>query len=333
MSREKNVTIYDVAERAGVSASTVSRVFSSPARVSAKTTAKVYQAARELGFQREGSSYWEHDKRTKKLAIVVSNMSNPVYSDILSGFRQTAVEHDYSVIVINSEKDPDDEHQAVEEIIPLVDGIAFPGSRLTPQSIKQFEKQLPLVLLNRFVTGHTCIISDIVKGMEIACDYLQELGHNEVLYLAGQEDSWANVTRWRALQKATRERGMKLRQFQDLASGIQGGIDAANRWKPDIATAVIAFNDLMGIGFMRWVQRLGYRVPDDVSVIGIDNSVACEVSAPELTSLDSGGSVIGSKAARSLIWQAENRSVRERKSFVIPVEFTVRRSTGPAPTQ
>ena len=163
------------------------------------------------------------------------------------------------------------------------------------------------------------------------CDHLLELGHSKILYLAGPEVSWTNAMRWRALQHECERREIHVRQIKNLEPTFEGGMDAARSWTPEIATAVIGFNDVMAAGFLREITRRGLTVTDDVSLVGFDNSHTALISTPRLTSLSSGGELIGRKAAESLIWQNNNRWVRERKSFVIPVDFFIRDSTGPAP--
>ena len=149
MANKKSVTIYDVAELAGVSPSTVSRVFSAPARVSAQTASKVQSAARQLGFKREGSTYWEDENSTHILGFVIGQFGNPVYNDILKGFQDAASANGYSVIVINSPSTPEVERSTLTAVLPFIDGIAFPISQLSPAGIREFERTKPVVLINR----------------------------------------------------------------------------------------------------------------------------------------------------------------------------------------
>ncbi|OCA93026.1 LacI family DNA-binding transcriptional regulator [Actinobaculum suis] len=331
MTEHANVTIYDVAKLAGVSASTVSRTFSSPARVSEKTVAKVHEAARTLGYKQTGSVYWEDSESPRLLGIVMVEIANPVYRDILKGFQDAAAAKGYSMVVINSPGTPETEKRTLNAVIPFLDGIAFPISYLSLAEIRKFGRAKPVVLINRHATGHTCVVAGVKRGVHEMCEHLQELGHTRLTYLAGPEQSWTNAFRWRALQRECEQRGLYVRQVRGLVAMFEGGEKAARRWRPEHGTAVVAFNDAMAVGFIREIRRRGMAVPQDVSVVGFDNSYLATLSDPPLTSLSSGGENIGRKAAESLIWQNNNRRIRERKTFLLPVEFAVRGSTGPAP--
>ncbi|QOR44864.1 LacI family DNA-binding transcriptional regulator [Trueperella pecoris] len=324
-------TIYDVAELAGVSPSTVSRTFSSPARVSAATAARVQAAARDLGYKTSGSAYWEEADSTYVLGFVIAQFGNPVYTDILKGFQDAASENGYSVIVINSPGSPETEKATLTSVLPFIDGIAFPISQLNPAGIREFERTKPVVLVNRHANGHTCVVADIRQGLHRICEHLQSLGHERVVYLAGPPYSWTSPMRWRALQYECDKRGMHARQMSHLDPLFEGGMSYASEWTPTHGTAVIAFNDVMAAGFLRGIENRGLSVPGDVSIVGFDNSHTVLITNPQLTSLSSGGELIGRKAAQSLIWQNNHRWVRERKSLVVPVEFAIRGSTGPAP--
>ena len=327
MGKRKDVTIYDIARAAGVAPSTVSRAFNSPSRVSAKTLANTHAVARNLGFHTEGSTYWDDDGPTA-LGIVVRNTGNLVYSDIITGFQTGAAREGYSVIVVASDSNTRQEERAIDTIVPHVAGIAFPATRLSQRAIARYERTLPIVLVNRVSPGHNCVVADIAGGMTATFEHLTSLGHRELLYLSGSDESWVNAMRWRMIREIAPHYGLSVYQLKARGSGVDSGAAVAGEWINRPVSAVIAFNDFVAIGFMQALQRAGYRVPGDVSVIGIDNSAICRLTLPALTSLSSGGALIGEKAAELLIWQARNRSNTKRGLHKVPAELTVRESTG-----
>ncbi|MDP9801341.1 LacI family transcriptional regulator [Arcanobacterium wilhelmae] len=330
MSGDKRATIYDVAKVAGVSPSTVSRAFSNPARVSSDTTAKIFEAARALGFRQSGSSYPAHSHHSSILCFVMADVTNPVFATMLEGFQRAAHQANYGVVVINSDENVAIEEKTIRKMLPQVDGIALAGSRLTPAAILAIEKTKPLVLLNRFLDGHTCVLPDTSGGIGDVCRYLAELGHKELLYLSGPKLSWANGMRWRSAQEKCHEYGITLRHTPNLSPRLLGGIDGAHLWMQHPTTAVLAYNDMMAMGFIKEVMSEGYSVPGDVSVVGIDDSVMSSFSDPTISSLSSGSYDVGRKAAKSLIWQIANHANRERKTLIVPMEFAERESTGEA---
>ncbi|WZJ79253.1 LacI family DNA-binding transcriptional regulator [Trueperella pyogenes] len=198
MGKRKDVTIYDIARVAGVAPSTVSRAFTSPSRVSAKTLGRIHAVARDLGFHAEGSTYWDEQDPTA-LGIVLRNLANPVYSDILEGFQAGAKREGYSVIVVASNRSLRQEELAVDAIVTNVAGIAFPASRLSQRALSRFERTLPIVLVNRVSPGYTCVVADIAGGMTTTFEHLTSLGHREILYLSGSDESWVNAMRWRMI--------------------------------------------------------------------------------------------------------------------------------------
>ncbi|MFC5369258.1 LacI family DNA-binding transcriptional regulator [Arcanobacterium bovis] len=329
MSKPKRVTIYDVAREAKVSPSTVSRAFSNPGRVSADTSAHIFDVARKLGFHTVGASYSDQREENRTLAFVLADLSNPVYASMLAGFQSTATKNNYSVIILNSQENEALERRSVMHILDTVDGIALAASRLSPASILKIEKTRPLVLLHRYSEGHTCVVPDTSHGIGQICEHLASLGHRKLTYLSGPELSWANAMRWRAAQAKTVEAGITLIRTQNYTPDFDGGQRAADEWFTNPTSAVLAYNDLMACGFMKAAANKGFNIPRDVSVIGIDNSITCTIAEPELSSLSSGSYEIGEQAALSLIWQADNRSRRDRRVITVPTDFVQRQSTGP----
>ena len=330
MARRKNVTIYDVAKEAGVAASTVSRALSRPDRVSADTAARIFGVAKQLGYYREGASYSEPMRLAKTLVIVVADLSNLTYADVVAGFQRSATEAGYATVVIDTQESHAMEQRTLKQIIQGVDGVALAASRLDSGAIYRIEKTRPLVLLNRFMQGVTCVLPDTERGVEQVCRYLRDLGHRSLLYIGGPEMSWANAMRWRSVQVKASEFGLKLEHTVFNVPDLTGGASAVDAWESSRTTAVLAFNDLMAIGFMREAQQRGFNIPEDVSVIGIDDSMLSRLVKPELSSLSLAADQIGVRGAWALIRQVEHRSLRERHLIHVPSEFIPRVSTGAA---
>ncbi|MGO1383864.1 MAG: LacI family DNA-binding transcriptional regulator [Arachnia sp.] len=329
--RRKSVTIYDVAREAGVAASTVSRTFARPGRVSSETNEKVREAATKLGYRTKPIFRAEKDVETKILAMVVADVANPVYSHIMKGFQEEATQSGYTVLLIDSAEDGQSEYQAIQSVLHIVDGLALAASRLSDSTINQVVKIAPVVAVNRVIVGLPSVVPDTENGMRLAVKHLAALGHTHISYVSGPAASWADGVRWRAVSEACFELNLNIRQVGPNQPSIQGGFAVLNAWLEHPTTAVVAFNDIMAIGFMKALQKSGWSVPEDVSVVGVDNSISSVLTTPTLTTVAASPSLIGAHAARALIGQLRHRSADNPESIVAPMELIVRDSSGPRP--
>lgn len=332
MPHRKKVTIYDIAVDVGVAPSTVSRALSRPDRVSADTAARIFAAAERLGYSKVGAAYSDAARLSNTLVFAAADLANPVYAEITGGFQHAASEAGYTTIVIDTHESGSLEHQTIERIIANVDGVALAASRLDAGLTKKIEKQRPLVLLNRYMKGYTCVIPETERGMTHVFRYLSDLGHHSVLYISGPEMSWANAIRWRVATQTAPKFGLALTRTDYAAPDSEAGAAAFTVWNSNPTSAVLAYNDLVAAGFTREARINQVRVPEDVSVVGIDNSSLATLVTPELSSLTSASYEIGKRGAECLIWQVKHRSSRERKLLRLPIDFIPRASTGPAKT-
>ncbi|QWW19986.1 LacI family DNA-binding transcriptional regulator [Schaalia sp. 19OD2882] len=325
-ANQRRVTIYDVAHEVGVSPSTVSRAFARPGRVNADTAERIRLAAERLGYRTSVIPRSERDEATKILAFVAADATNPVYTHMMRSFQNEAHEAGYSTILLDSQENSVLEQDLINRIVPVVDGVALVASRLSDSAIAQVAKVTPLVAVNRVVQGTTSVVPDTRGGLRRAVQYLESLGHERLTYLAGPEASWMDGTRWRAVTEACKSFDMPVRRIGPCVPSVRGGLEASQRWRDNPTTAVMAFNDIMAIGFMKGVQALGMRVPDDVSVVGIDNSISAVLNTPTLTSVATSATEIGQSAACTLIHQVTRRSARLNQTFVVPVTLVQRDS-------
>ena len=189
-------TIYDVAKAAGVATSTVSRALSHPGRVSFATAEHVRRVADELGY-RSTRIEREAPRRSSLLAVVVADITNPVFFGMIRGVERTAAHAGYSTVVVETQESESTEREALARVQPIVDGIVLTSSRMTDASIRETAKQGPLVVLNRTVGQVPSVTSDNVRAVKRATEHLAGTGVDAVTYLAGPEASWCNGMRWR----------------------------------------------------------------------------------------------------------------------------------------
>ncbi|SDB86040.1 transcriptional regulator, LacI family [Raineyella antarctica] len=322
-------TIYDVAREAGVSPSTVSRALSRPGRVSFETAERIRHVAAELGYHTKAITRTMPEQTTKLLALVVADIANPVYLGMIRGAERTAKELDYTMLLVETQENERFESALLDRMIPVVDGIILGASRLADVDIRRLAKQIPLVVLNRQVGQVTSVSSDNLRAVKRAVEHLGELGHTTVTYLAGPENSWSDGVRWRGLREAGLELDLRVRRVGPYIPSIKGGAQAAQEWMEHRTSAVLAYNDLMAIGFMRQLALNGVDVPRDVSVIGFDNISEASLIRPRLTTMAAPQVTLGATAVNHLLRQ-RRQPVEQGDPVLLPVRLMVRESTGPA---
>jgi LacI family repressor for deo operon, udp, cdd, tsx, nupC, and nupG len=325
---ERAVTIYDVARAAGVAPSTVSRAFSRPGRVNAATAERIRQVAEELGYRANPLARALSTARTGMLALVVSDVANPFYSEIIRGAQAEATSAGYTFLLADAQESDRVERAALERALPSVDGVVLGGSRMSDSAIRMIAKQKPVVVLNRVVVDVPCVVPDNATGMRRAVEHLMRLGHDSLTYVAGPEASWADGMRWRSLQDAAADLQLRVRRIGPFPPDVPGGVRAAEELASSPATAVLAYNDQVAIGVIRGLAARGVQVPGDVSVVGFDNIGPAELITPGLTTIASPLRLQGATATRHLLAMVEGAQSRTGQPMVLPVRLVERASTG-----
>ncbi|MGY1602616.1 LacI family DNA-binding transcriptional regulator [Geodermatophilus sp. SYSU D00815] len=324
----RSVTIYDVARAAGVAPSTVSRAFSRPGRVNAATAERIRRVAEELGYRANPLARALSTARTHMIALVVSDVANPFYSEIIRGAQGEAAEAGYTVVLADAQESDRVERAALERALPSVDGVVLGGSRMSDSAIRMIAKQKPVVVLNRVVVDVPCVVPDNPAGMRRAVEHLLRLGHDSLTYVAGPEASWADGMRWRSLRDAASDLQLRVRRIGPFSPDVPGGVRAAEDLAAASTTAAIAYNDQVAIGLVRGLAARGVQVPRDVSVVGFDNIAPAELVTPGLTTVASPLRLQGATATKHLLAMIEGAQSRTGQPMVLPVRLVERGSTG-----
>jgi len=294
-------TIYDIAKLAGVNPSTVSRALSTPGRISAKTEAKIKAAAKELNYRVNPFARALPTGRTRMIAFMVADITNPVFFQAVRGAEKVATEAGYTLVIAESQESSLMEADMLERILPAVDGVILATSRLGDDQIRTVNDEKPVVLLNRVVDGVVDVVANNEPGIEQAIAHLSELGHKHVGFLSGPSASWINRERWRFIMKSAIAAGMTVVELGPNEPTLAGGAEGLDRVLASGVSAVIAYNDLMGIGLMREAQSRGMSVPGDLSVIGFDNVFGSDFTSPPLSTIVIPMVVTGEDAAKQLL--------------------------------
>jgi LacI family transcriptional regulator len=326
---DNQLTIYDVARVAGVAPSTVSRALSKPGRVSYATAERVRQVAEELGYRTGRIERAVSERGSGMLAIVVADIANPVFFGMIRGAERAASDRGFTMLVVESQESEPAERAALDRVIPVVDGAVLGSSRMSDAAIRSLAKRKPVVLLNRTVTEVSSVVIDDVRAIKKAAEHLTALGHRSIGYLAGPEASWPDGMRWRGLREAGVELDLQVRRVGPFLPTMRGGAVAAEQWLQKPTTAVIAYNDLMAIGFVQAVIAEGWKVPVDVSVIGFDNIVDGTLLEPHLTTIAAPLVSLGSAAVARLVKNRSRNRAEPEELVQLPARLIVRGSTGP----
>ena len=323
-------TIYDVARAAGVASSTVSRAFSRPGRVNFETAERIRKIAEELGYRANPLARALPTGRTSMIALVISDVTNPFYNEIIRGAQSAAAAAGYTMLLADAQESDRLEREALERALPTVEGIVLAGSRMSDSAIRVIAKQRPLIVLNRVLSDVPSVVTDNPRGMRRAVEHLVGLGHHTITYVAGPEASWADGVRWRSLKESSLlELEMNCRRIGPFRPTVAGGAEAAAEFSRHPTSAVIAYNDQLAIGLIRGLTASGVRVPQDVSVIGFDNIFASELVTPPLTTVAAPLRTEGVTAVTNLLAMTHGAHPRTGEPTVLPVKLVVRSSTGP----
>lgn len=329
--RRSSPTIYDVAQRAGVAPSTVSRAFSRPGRVNSETAERIRRIAAELGYRTNPLARALPTGHTSMIALAISDITNPYYFEIIRGAQATVAKADYTMLLTDGQESQRLEREALERALPTVEGVVLASTRMSDSAIRMAAKQRPMVVLNRAVADVPSVVVDLAQGMRYAVEHLVELGHDRITYLAGPEASWADGIRWRALHELGAKLGLHVRRLGPYPPTVVGGVTGAEDLRQHRAPAVIAYNDLMAIGLLRGLFAFGARIPEDVSVVSCDNIFGSELVTPGLTTIAAPLRTLGATAAKNLLALLGGARATAGEPVMLPTRLIVRDSTGPRP--
>ncbi|MGN9782293.1 LacI family DNA-binding transcriptional regulator [Nonomuraea sp. ZG12] len=323
-------TISRVAEAAGVSRATVSRVMNGSPTVNPELAARVRAAAKELEYEPSLVARSLALGRTSTIALIVPDLANPLFQGILRGLSQAAGEVGRRLLVAESKEDAEEEIILAVEARRRSDGLVLASPRSTDERLRALSDRLaPLVLLHREIPGSTLPSLSIDNAVGIAgiMTHLTGLGHRHLVYLAGPEASASNRDRRAALRAIVAATpGLAL---TELACGamFDDGHAVAREVVACRATGVIAFNDMVAFGALSGLHELGVAVPGDLSLTGFDDIPFARYTTPPLTTASIPKNELG-KQAWDKLWSLMNGDTGGHNVRFQP-RLLVRESTGP----
>lgn len=329
-------TITQVAEAAGVSRATVSRVLNGRTSVDPSIGARVREAADRLQYRPNLTARYLSTGRTFTIALVIPDLGNPMFQAILRGISRSAEADGYSVLVAEAPS-PEREAAIARDARRRCDAVVLFAPRMDDLVLEELVEQIfPVVLVNRR-SAHPRIASvgiDYVAGMSQLVQHLEDFGHRDLLYVAGPPRSVANRERLRALTTLTdADPSLSLRTIQG-GSTMSDGFRVAEQVLDSGATAAVAFNDLSAFGLLARLNELGVAVPGDLSVTGFDGIALSRYAVPSLTTvaqeeLDAGAAAWALLAPR--IKDAEPDGAGSPNHVLLEPQILVGDSTGRVP--
>ncbi|TWD82592.1 LacI family transcriptional regulator [Kribbella amoyensis] len=326
-------TIRRVAEAAGVSRATVSRVMNGRSTVAPELAARVLEAARALDYAPSPVARSLALGRTATIALIVPDLANPMFQDVLRGLSQAAGEDGHRLIVAESNENVANEEVLAVEARRRCDGIVLASPRLPTEDLERLAPLLsPLVLINRKLpgTGVPSLSVDHGAGIGDLVAHLLSLGHRRIAYLSGPSASISNQDRVDALLRLSAE-GREFELVQ-LACGatFENGHAMAGAVVETGATAVVAYNDMVAFGALSGLHELGIPIPGRLSITGFDDIPFARYTTPPLTTAAVPKNVLGHQAWTQLSNQLHNNPTQNQATF--RPRLLVRGSTGRAPT-
>ena len=320
------VTAKDVADRAGVAASTVSRALNSPGRINEHTRQRILDAARELGY-RAGARMAE---RKGLVALLVPDVTNPFFFDIIRSTQEQLRIAGFMQLLIDTGESGRNEAETLAQLEGVVDGVILTATRLETPVLLEAAARLPLTIINRRHEDIPSVLIDIRTGVMQAVDHLKALGHQVIAFVSGPPESWQNRWRWKEFEDQVSAQSMTSLLVGPYPPTRAGGAAAADALMVTTATACVAYNDLLAIGVLQRLRQRGVNVPGDISVVGCDDIFGADFSAPPLTTIAGDTEQAGRLAASKLIATLNGEPPR-LGTTLIPTHLLVRESTGPAP--
>ncbi|MBI5577790.1 MAG: LacI family DNA-binding transcriptional regulator [Deltaproteobacteria bacterium] len=329
-------TIKAIAQRVGISYSTVSRALNDKRGVRSDLRETIKRIAGDLGYLPNSSAKALVKKRIGVLGLIIPRtgefaFQSPYYSQMLLGISEIANQHDYNLTLSINAKGS----YASLYFRRLVDGIIVIGNRIDDENIAELEnKGVPAVVVPGFLENSGIDVpsanSENVRCVYRAVNYLLDLGHRKIAFILGTSNSKYSVERFKAYQAAFRDRGLIYNSDYIVESDFSktDGFRLMGRLLdlPERPTCVICINDTVTPGALHQINLRGLKIPEDISFVAIGSSDILDLFQPPLTTVKIAVTKIGQTVAQMLIQLIENGSCPERH-VVIPSELIIRDST------
>ena len=330
------MTIKDIAKIAQVSPATVSRALNNDVRVSAKTRKRVQALASDLNYQPNLMAKGLASQKTYTICVLIPDVTNTFYAHIMRGIEDVLTPHNYSTVYINTDYEAEKERRALDFLKSgRVDGIiAYISNRVIDECAMLVKQDYPLIMLGHMI--------DEIRTTAIGCnnqssayaitEYLIRAGHRRIAHVAGHMETKTAMQRLQGYKRALETYDIPIRNEWIVATDYAGESAYNNalaflKKEPGI-TAIFAANDAIAAGCYRAIYELGGRIPEDISVVGHDDTEMATLLRPELTTMHQDIRKIGRLAAQHL-FSAMEKGKNTEDAIIVPTRLVERHSVRP----
>ncbi|WP_017381695.1 LacI family DNA-binding transcriptional regulator [Paenisporosarcina sp. TG-14] len=326
-------TIKDVAHKAGLSQATVSRVINNHPYVSEEKKLAVKNAMDELGYVPNSSAQQMRNLKTKKIAVFVSRIVNPFFSQLVDAMEKRAATCGFQLILCNTRIDKEKELEFFKLLISKqVDGIIMASVENHWEVIEPFTKYGPIIFCNEYLADATItrVRLDQIEGGYIGTKHLLEKGHLKIAYCQGN-DSSVSINRRKGYLKAVTEAGIEPVQewmFRDVFTIEDGrAIFRKIQQLSNPPTAVFSGSDEVAAGIIHEAKKHSWNVPNDLAVVGFDDQPIAELLDPQITTINQFTTDIGYKTMDVMLEIINKKRVNDAQDILLPIELVERQST------
>ncbi|WP_158734538.1 LacI family DNA-binding transcriptional regulator [Alteribacillus sp. YIM 98480] len=329
------VTIYDVAEKAKVAISTVSKVLNEKGNINEKTKQRVYDAIEELGYK--PSVVLSVKKAMKTIGVLIPDISNPFMAEVTRAVEDSGRKRGFNVIICSTDNDPDKEEEHIAMLQQkYLDGIIIATGLKNKRALqKLIDSKTPAVLLTRDVPHlpvHAVMVDDFQGGYE-AGTFLAQSGHTEVAMIVENIGVPSIEQRLVGFREGLQSLNVPLNDERvvysshSLAESKEAGLQLLSEAKRP--TAVFTSTEILAVGVMQAAKELGLKIPEDLSVIGFDNSILAQITNPQLTTIAQPAQQMGEKVIELFVEEVINTTKTDKviQRIVLSPSLIVREST------
>ncbi len=318
-------TIHDIARISGVSATTVSRVLNNNYPVKKETREKVEKVIKELGYKPNQIARSLILRTTSNIGVVVPGITNLFFPTIVEEINKTIVHEGFIISLFTTDGNPENEVNVIDNIISRnMDGIILldPSvENLENGYLEGISKHTPTIIINGMTDKYNLnfISYNEEVGTKEAFNYLLQLGHENILFARGDK-SLSYDLKERVYRDFIKEKELNYSKVISVGKGntlnvIEETENIISKWliNEHDATAIFACNDFMAIGILNACNNAKIRVPEEISIIGFDNTIISKISNPKITTVDLNMKYIGQKAAKEILYMVRNKILKVDK--------------------
>lgn len=329
---DQKVTIYDIAKKANVSITTVSRVFNNNPSVSRKTRRKVQKVIEEMNYVPNAIARSLVYQSSKTIGLIVSDVTNPFFADAIDGIESVLSNEGYTVLLCDTRYSQERESRYISQMFEKrVDGIIIFSAYVSDiDFIKKAKNTIPLVSVQSAFKEIDCINTTDEDGAFEAVDYLIKLGHRNIAFLVYDYDNSTIANRTKGYLRAHESNGIAVNEDYIIKSKFASNVGYYMAKQllekhPEV-TAIFAYNDMIAIGAYMAINERGLKIPDDISVVGYDDIEVASIISPKLTTVSQPFYDMGKNAAELLLKRIKEDTEAIPQTILLPTKLVIRES-------